>query len=203
MYQTIPRTTKAQDPAKELLQQIKQASAGRDSISLDALLDCIGRRSFGPIILAVGAFLTVPGPSDIPTVPSIFGILITIIGGQIILGREHIWLPRWILRKTIKTKRLEAAIQRLDKPARYIDTLTKPRLHLLTAKAGTNIAAGACIGLALLTPIMEFVPLSANVAGVAFVFFGLGFVARDGLMHLLGFSFCGLLVSISVWVFLI
>lgn len=188
--------------AESLLQQIRQAYTSHKTVSIGALLDHIGRRSFGPIILAIGAFLTIPGPSDIPTVPSIFGILIILMGGQILLGREHIWLPNWILRRTIKSDQLAAVVRRLERPAQYIDTLIKPRLRLFSSKVGIDAAAVACIGLALLTPLMEFVPFSANVAGVAFVFFGLGFVARDGLMHLVGFTFCGLLVGIGIWFFL-
>lgn len=188
-------------PTKSLLEKIEKTYAAHDTVTLGELLNSIGRRSFGPMILSIGAFLMIPGPSDIPTVPSILGSLIILIGIQIVFGREHIWLPGWLLKKSLQAKQLDQTVQRLKKPAQYMDKIVTPRLTILTTTVGSKLAATACILLALLTPFMELIPFSANVAGVALVFFGLGFVGRDGLMHLMGYTFCGLLLGIGTWFF--
>ncbi len=44
-----------------------------------------------------------------------------------------------------------------------------------------------CLLIALAMPPMEFIPFSANGAGLALTLLGLGLVARDGIVLLLGF----------------
>lgn len=178
-----------------LLEHIRTASANQESVSVDTILSQIGRRSFGPILLTVGLFLAVPGLSDIPTVPTILGTLIAVVGIQIVVGRNHIWMPGWLLRKKVKTKRVHTAIEWVQKPAYYADQVLKSRLLPLATGTGRCVAAVVCILLALLTPLMELVPFSSNLAGVAFTFFGLGLVGRDGLMNAIGFSICLILVG--------
>lgn len=48
-----------------------------------------------------------------------------------------------------------------------------------------------CMLVALAMPAMEVVPFSANGAGAALMTFGLGIVARDGLLALLGMVITG------------
>jgi hypothetical protein len=45
-------------------------------------------------------------------------------------------------------------------------------------------------------PPMEFIPFSANGAGLALTLFGLGLVARDGLMLALGFLLTGVTFTV-------
>lgn len=186
---------------RELLTQLSSAKHDEQMVSIDMILDTLGRRSFGPIILTIGLILAVPGVSDIPTVPSILGSLVVLLGFQIVIGREYIWLPQWLLRQTVRAERLDKVIAWLDRPANWIDSLLKPRLQYLTAPWSVRVIAVVTIMLALLTPAMEIVPLSANVAGVAFTFFGLGLVAQDGLMNALGFTFCAVLGGILALAF--
>ena len=61
---------------------------------------------------------------------------------------------------------------------------------LLTAGQGSgevlvpNDGAVGCVLTAAATPLMELVPFSANVAGIAVTSFGLALIAADGLMAL-------------------
>lgn len=183
----------------DILCQLQRAHGDREQVSVDNILSTIGRRSFGPIVLAIGLFLAVPGVSDIPSVPSIFGALIVLIGLQIVWGRAHIWLPGWILRRSVRADRLEKAIDWLQRPANAIDKIVKPRWHRLATPLAQRLIAIVTIILALLTPFMEVVPLSANVAGVAFVFFGLGLVSQDGLMNAIGLLFCATLAGLLIY----
>lgn len=184
-----------------LLREIESAAEDQERVSIETLLDYIGRRSFGPIILAVGAFLAIPGLSDIPTVPTIFGSLIVLVGVQILFGREKIWMPQWLLNRSVKAERVRTAANKLKKPASHADKILKRRLSFLTTGIGSTLVATTCVLLALLTPVMEIIPLSANVAGIALTFFGLGLVGRDGLMNAIGFSFCTLLTGIAIYFF--
>lgn len=187
------------DSVSGLLHEISEANQNNSPVSLGDLLQTIGQRSFGPIILATGLFLAVPGVSDIPTVPTILGAVIFLIGIQIVLKNEHIWLPKFLLNRSIKSEKLEKSLRYLEKPANYLDKIIYHRFPSLTADTAYRVVALISIIVAGLTPLMELVPLSANVAGVIFVFFGLGLVGRDGLMNLLGILFCFCLAGILIY----
>ncbi|WP_221930344.1 exopolysaccharide biosynthesis protein [Gracilimonas mengyeensis] len=71
------------------------------------------------------------------------------------------------------------------KPASYIDRWLKVRLTPLVQKTGQMVIAVICSLIALCLPFMEVIPFSANVAGLAFTFFGLSLITHDGLLALL------------------
>lgn len=62
---------------------------------------------------------------------------------------------------------------------------------MAVAIAAILIAAGM--------PLMEVVPFSANLAGVALTTFGLALLFRDGLLALAGFVITGATVALIVY----
>lgn len=185
---------------QDIVIKIANLAQDRDSVSVDDVLKTIGRRSFGPLLVFLGLVLAVPGVGDIPGVPSIFGIIILLTVGQEFVGRTHIWLPGWLLQRSIKQKYVQKTMQYAEKPARCIDRLTTKRLSVLVNnRISWYLSVFACLTIALLTPAMEVVLLSANVAGVCLFLFGLAYVSKDGLIMLLSFLLYGGLVSLLVW----
>jgi hypothetical protein len=68
----------------------------------------------------------------------------------------------------------------------------------MTGYIGIRVTAFICLLVALAMPPMEFIPFSANGAGLALTLFGLGLVARDGLMLALGFLLTGVTFTVVV-----
>ena len=101
--------------------------------------------------------------------------------------RKSFWLPKWLLDRTVSDKTLCKAIGWLRTPARYVDRMIKARLSWLTSGAGAYAIAVTCVVIALATPSMEVVPMSANIAGVAITAFGLAVVAHDGAVALFAY----------------
>jgi hypothetical protein len=153
------------------------------------VLDSVGHRSFGPLLLLAGLVLVTPGIGDIPGVTTTTGIFIALVAGQMLIRRNYLWLPQWILKRKIKDETLCKAIGWLRKPAGYVDRVIKPRLTGLTYNIGRYGIALACFGIAMATPAMEVVLGSANVAGVAFSAFGLSLIAHDGLLASIAYAF--------------
>ncbi|MGV3486837.1 MAG: exopolysaccharide biosynthesis protein, partial [Planctomycetaceae bacterium] len=56
------------------------------------------------------------------------------------------------------------------------------RLTGLVDHGAYAVVALACILIAATTPVLEFFPMSANLAGGAIVVFSLALMARDGLL---------------------
>ena len=172
---------------EELVDRFDDATERRDEVSLDFMMDEVGRRSFGPLLLFPGLIMTAPVIGDIPGVPVVLGIFILFISVQLLFGRDHFWLPQWLLRRSVSCGKLKKATGNwLRKSARFIDRFLKKRMQYLTGSNGARAIAIVCSLLALATPIAEFIPFSANGVGLAIAIFGLALIAHDGLVALIG-----------------
>ena len=105
--------------------------------------------------------------------------------GQLLLRRKHIWLPRWLLNRSVAREKLDKTLDWLRPAARFLDRWSRPRLSMFTDGTGMYVIAVASVAIALATPAMEVVPFSANVAGMAITAFGLSLIVHDGLVALL------------------
>ncbi|WP_158611754.1 exopolysaccharide biosynthesis protein [Guyparkeria sp. SCN-R1] len=169
----------------DLLQRIAEVASVRDEVYLATIMDALGTRSFGPVLLLIGVILVSP-LSGVPGLATVSGIGLALISLQMLWGRESFCLPRWLLNRHISSDRLRTALRWLDRPARFIDWWLRPRLTMLASDSGAMVVAGVCLLLGLVMPVMELVPFSVTAAGLALVTFGLALVAVDGLFVVLG-----------------
>lgn len=188
---------------EQLLDRIADASRNRDRVSLSAVLELVGRRSFGPLLLIAGVFALAPVVGDIPGVPTLTGTMVFLITIQMLFGREYFWLPAWLLERSVASDRLCKALRWLRSPARIIDRMIRPRLTVLTKRPVTYGIALACIIIAIAMPAMEVVLFVANGAGAALAAFGLSLIAHDGLLALIAFILTAITVGLVVYTLLI
>lgn len=193
----------SQEPPVENLEQLfdqirEAAEKAGDRVSLDTILERVGRRSFGALLLVAGLITLAPLLGDIPGVPTIVGGFVVLITGQLLFGREYFWLPRWLLERFVAKGQLCKALERLRPVARFVDRWLQPRLRPFTHASGMYAIALVCFVIAAAMPVMEFIPFSANGAGMAFTVFGLSLIARDGLLVLLGFGLTAITFALGV-----
>ncbi|MDI5935357.1 exopolysaccharide biosynthesis protein [Halomonas kalidii] len=170
-----------------LLALMQRAGERETSVSLDTLLDSVGRRSFAPFLLLAGLITLAPVLGDIPGVPTLMALLVVLSATQLLVGRDHVWLPRWLLQRRVARERFVQATRWMERPASWVDRLIKPRLTWLTRPPAHLPVALTCLLIALAMPPMEVVPFSATGAGLALTLFGLALLANDGLLALLGY----------------
>jgi len=142
--------------------------------------------------------MVLPIIGDIPGVPTAMGVFILLTAGQLLFRRDYIWLPQWLLKRSVEREKLSKAVGWLESPARFIDRFLRRRLTMFTNKAAQRVIAAVSALVGVITPVMEIVPLSANVAGVAISVFGLSLMAHDGLLALFAF-----IVTVSMFGFVI
>lgn len=172
----------------QLLDQLARVARQETTVSLRAIVLRLGDRSFGPLLLLAGLVTLAPLIGDIPGVPTLMAAVVLVVAAQLTIGREHIWLPRWLLARSAPADKVERAVAWLRRPARSVDRLLRPRLTPLTGRAGRRAIAIACIAIAALMPPMEFIPFSANGAGIALCAFGLAIIAHDGVVATVAFT---------------
>ena len=177
------------DPASltELLERLRSNTAGQGQVSVGDILEAVGERSFGPIVLIAGVITLAPLIGDIPGVPTLLGLMVLLTLGQLVFQRHSIWIPSKLARRNIEREKLAKGLDWMAKPARFMDRWTKQRLIWLVTGPGQYAMAVICMAVAAAMPLMEVIPFSANGAGLALMAFGLAIVARDGLLALMAF----------------
>lgn len=180
----------------ELLDRVGEAGKDQQRVAFKDILEAVGRSSFGPLVLLAGVITLTPIVGDIPGVPTILGVLVVLTTGQMLLGRSHFWFPRWLLRRSLKREKVKKIASWGRKPARWIDRVLRVRLAVLTEGAGAYVVAASCLLIGAAMPAMDFVPFSANAAGVILTLYGLSLIARDGLLALVGFLLTGVLLTL-------
>lgn len=175
----------------ELIDSIESMEQDASRVSVDDVVHAVGRRSFGPLLLVAGIITLTPIIGDIPGMPTLMAVLVLLVSAQLLLGREAFWLPQWLLKRSLSRQKFDRGLRLMKKPARWIDRMLRVRLPWLTGYIGIRVTAVVCLLIAVAMPPMEFIPFSANGAGLALALLGLGLVARDGIALLLGFALFG------------
>jgi hypothetical protein len=171
---------------EQLVDRLNEAATG-ERVDVECMLKAVGRSSFGALLL-LGGLVTLSPLDIVPGVPTFIAVGVIAMCVQLLAGRRRFWLPAWLLRRSIAQPRFCRAVTWLRKPARLADRFVHPRLTALTGDAGIRVIALGCIAVALAMPVMEVVPFSANLAGIALTAFGLAVIARDGLLALIAFA---------------
>ncbi|MFO7605976.1 MAG: exopolysaccharide biosynthesis protein [Desulfurivibrionaceae bacterium] len=184
---------------EEILNQIGNAEDEGGEVSLESVLKGLGRRSFGPLLILAGLVILAPVIGDIPGVPTLVAFFVILVAGQMLFNRHHFWLPDWLLRRKVKKGKLDKAVKWLRIPAGYLDRFLRNRLGIFTGALAVRLIAFFCILIAVLTPFLELVPFSANLAGGAMIVFGAALVAEDGFLALLAFILAATTLGVAVY----
>jgi hypothetical protein len=180
---------------------VRNEAAPDGRISVGDLMDAIGERSFGPLLL-VPSLIAVSPVGAIPGLPAITSAVIVLVAAQILLRHEHFWIPGWLSRRSIDAHKMERGLEKFRPVTRFIDHLLRPRLPWLTAGPFFYAIALMCLLIGLVTPVLELVPLGGIPPNAAIVAFSLAITARDGLWALAAFLFSGASLALLVIPFL-
>ncbi|MCA1771952.1 MAG: exopolysaccharide biosynthesis protein [Halomonas sp.] len=172
---------------EQLLDRVGELTHENDQVSFGMVVESIGSRSFGPLLMLIGITLFSP-LSGVPGMSIFMGSFVLLIAVQMLIGRKQFWLPGYILNRSIERGKLNKALSWLNKPARGIDRILKPRLTFLVNNGGSYGIATLCIVIGLCMPFMEVVPFSSSAAGLALLALGMALVVHDGLLVLLAIA---------------
>ena len=181
---------------ESLLASLTERTSGED-VTVRDMLNAVGRRSYGPILLLLG-FIAISPLTIIPGTSWLVALVILLIAGQILLGRTFPWVPKRILDMSFPRSALVNGVEQARKYARPVDKVLKPRLPFLSQPPFIGLAALVCIAAALVMFPLGLIPFGPVLPSLAVLLFGLGLTARDGIV-LIGAG-CGL--AGAVWVLL-
>ena len=153
-----------------------------ESVSVADIIDALDARSFGLAVLLFALPSVVPMP---PGVPTVVGIILLIVSVQMVFGREDLWLPGILSKRTFPRKSLVGAFEGLAPRLAWLERLMKPRLLFMTGKLGT-ILIGVVVLIMAVVLILPLPPGGNFPPALACAVLGMGLVQRDGFVVLLG-----------------
>jgi hypothetical protein len=167
------------------------------SIPLGGIVEALGDRAFGLLVLIFALPNIIP---MIPGVSTISGVVIAIVGLQMLVGRRAPWLPAVVARRSLPRAETAAMVDRALPWVERIEQVARPRAGFMIqgAMRGLIGAMFLLLGAVLALPLSwigNFPP------GVALLILSVGLLEEDGLLvglgHLAGI-FATLLVLVVV-----
>ena len=171
---------------------VDEATAER--VSLGWLIDRLGERSFGIILLLLAFVALIPGVSPIA------GILLTVPAFQMIRAHAGPVFPRRLASRCFETRRLVAIVRRAVTLLRYLERFIYPRW--MTPFEATRRLVG---GVVLLLSLTLFVPVSLSNIPPAIVIslVAFAYLEEDGLLLslalLAAFALLAIVISGTIW----
>ena len=168
---------------RTLLNSLVEETSGEE-VTVSDLLNAVGRRAFGPVLLLLG-FIAISPLTVVPGASWLVAFVTLLIAAQVVLGFKYPWLPKRALAVSFPRDALIKGVKAMDKPAHIMDQLVKPRLCMITAPPFLQLIALVAIGAAVITFPLGLVPFGPVLPGIAILLIGLGVTARDGAIVLL------------------
>lgn len=182
-----------------VLDQMEHLSGGADrQITVEEIINCLGKHSFASTILAFSLISTSPA-SGIPGVTAFVGLVVMFLVVQMIFGRDSLWLPGFIMRRDIAAKKLREGVRWLRRPVAFVDRFLHERTTFLLHRPWIYLPLIMVLLLTMFMPFMEVVPTSGSIASAMIAIFAAGYLMRDGKVVILSMVLMSLLPVGIAW----
>lgn len=176
-------------PLQSILKKVDDAVEGGET-DLKTLIETFGNRAFGPILTLVGFFMMTP-LGAIPGVPIAFALVVITFAGQLLLMRKTPWMPEVLRKVKIQKTKVDKARRFVHPVLAAIDGVLRPRFQILAKGPAIIVAALISIVLALTMFPLGAVPFGVVIPGFLIGLYGLGIMARDGVVMAFAFTLSG------------
>lgn len=164
-----------------------------DNIKIGTLLKSVDSGGFAFLNLILSLILFIPTP---PPIATISAILIIFLSFQMILGLKEVWLPNFIVNKSIKRTTLALIVGKSSIYLSKMEKITRRRFIFMESDIMQRIIGLIILILAILslTPIL----FANSMPGISIILISFGMLNKDGLMVILGFI-AGFISIFVVW----
>jgi hypothetical protein len=154
-----------------------------ERLTLGDIRAALDERAFGFLILvfALPNGVPVPGP---PGLSAILGFPILLLAAQMALGWHEPWLPRWLLRRSVRRGDFARVVAKALPMLRRVERVIKPR-HAAAIDPPADRIAGLLL-LVFAVVLALPIPLGNLPPAYAVIIMALALIERDGLAMLAG-----------------
>jgi len=171
----------------------------QQQVTLADILQLAGERTFGFLLVVLSLPSALPIPAPGYSTP--FGIVLLILGVQLMLGATAPWLPPRLLARAMPRTHVQNILRRALPWLRRIELISRPRLRLICTSRGGRLILGAAVSLMAISMILP-IPGTNTLPAMGIFITGFGLLDDDGLISLAGLVVClmGLAVTTSILV---
>lgn len=174
-----------QSDARPFSRVIEDIGATDDpKLYLGELVNAFGERGFGALMLFFGLLNIAIG--IIPGTTTILGAPLLLMGLQLVIRRDQLWLPRWALKRSIERQTYRTGVKKVLRRFKQVERLSRPRLPMMTSEVSEVLIGSVTVVLAfiLILPIWG----GNLVPALIIATFGFGLMQRDGIVVLIGWA---------------
>jgi hypothetical protein len=182
----------------DVLDQLEDAAHG-DAVTVREVVEKLGHHSFAALLLLFSLVSTSPA-SAIPGITAIVAVIVFVLVGQMLLGRDCVWLPDFVNRRRMATEKLCKGIGWLRRPVRFVERHTRARVTVLLHRPWLYLPLVLVLALSVFMPFMEVVPTSGSIASAVIALFAAGLLVRDGVLVAVSVALLAGL-PLAVWYF--
>ncbi len=157
------------------------ASEAKGPVTIGAIRDALGDRSFAALLVFFASFNLLPLP---PGSSVILGLPLVIVSAQMVFGKRTAWLPRFLMRKSLDAELFRKLTDRIVPRLRQLERLVRPRYWPFWRRRGDRIIGA--IALVLAVAVVLPVPLGNWLPAFASALVGLALSERDGILFAIG-----------------
>ncbi|PTN04017.1 hypothetical protein C8N32_101214 [Rhodovulum imhoffii] len=170
-----------------LLEELSDIALATEQVSLGRLIDTLGSRGFGPLLVILSAFLILP-VGMVPGMPGIVGVFLILIGSRMAVGSTHLWFPSRLRKVELPSHLLIASISRAQPWVLRLRPMIAPRATILIdSPVMLKIIAVILIVTGAINILIGFIPGLPFLMSMHVLLIGIGLSSRDGLIGLLGY----------------
>ena len=167
----------------DVVDQIRSIT-GEGHVSIDDLVQALGRRSHQTLLLIV-ALATATPLSGIPGLSAVCGLIIALISFEMLMSYSEVRLPRKLSRQKVKAKSVDKMLAKVEPFVRWLDRQTKNRMTGLFHRPLIYVPQVICLLSGLIMPFLEFIPFSSSVVASGVALLACAMFTRDGMFFLL------------------
>ena len=150
-----------------------------ENVTVGWLLQRLGQRSFGMVMLLLGLVAMVPGASVLAA------LLLTILGFQMMMARDAPALPRFIADRSLPARKISRLVDRSIPVMRALERLVRPRWP--TPFMATKRVVGLIV-LLLAATLFIPIPLSNIIPGALVMLAAFAYLEEDGILLCIALS---------------
>ncbi len=179
--------------SQELLAFLEQLH--EKDCTVQEVVELVGERGFGLLLLILALPAALPLPA--PGYATPFGVLMVVLGLQMVRGRKTPWVPAFLGRRVVPYSLLRFSVKNGTFPLKVVEFLVRPRLQRLSRSRA--FLAGVGVTIVLMAAFMSL-PIPLTNTAPSFVIFVLaaGILEEDGLLLLGGLLLSPVAAAIAI-----
>lgn len=171
-----------------LLEDLQDLALSKDRVQVADVIDTVGARGFGPLLMVLSAFLILP-IGMVPGIPGVAAVFMILIGGRMMAGHARFWVPARIGRFTFSGHLLAVSVARAQPAVLWMRPVVSPRFAVLVDSRPMRwLLSLVLMATGVVIFVTGFIPGLPFALSLHILLLGIALATRDGLVALTGYG---------------